>query len=148
MSISLAATVREDLPHIFSKPIVCSASKDINLTAPSDFKSRKLENNQVEFSWIDNHTVEDGWELSTILNNNTSETIFIPSTTSQGTGSRQKYVYTFPEFGFMEAKLRMKWMLGVSRYTDSLTNYYFEVVNEPPSGIKRTYAYGNTIKFE
>ena len=148
MSISLAATVREDLPHIFSKPIVCSASKDINLTAPSDFKSRKLENNQVEFSWIDNHAVEDGWELSTILNNNTSETIFIPSTTSQGTGSRQKYVYTFPEFGFMEAKLRMKWMLGVSRYTDSLTNYYFEVVNEPPSGIKRTYAYGNTIKFE
>ena len=48
----------------------------------------------------------------------------------------------------MEAKLRMKWMLGVSRYTDSLTNYYFEVVNEPPSGIKRTYVYGNTIKFE
>ena len=148
MTISIAATVKDDLPHIFSKPITCSAAKDVNLIAPKDFKSRKLENNQIEFSWIDNHEVEDGWELSTILNNNDNETIFIPSTTSQGIGSRQRYVYTFPEFGFMEAKLRMKWALGVSRYTESITNYYFEVDNKPPSNIKRIYAYDNTIKFE
>ena len=148
MTISLAATVREDLPHIFSKPIQCYADKDVNLVAPLNFKSKKIANNQIEFSWTDSHGVEDGWELALTLNNTESETIFIPSTSVQSSGSRISHTYTFPTFGFVEAKLRMKWALGVSRYTETLMNYYFEVINTPPHGIKRTYINDSMIKFK
>lgn len=147
MQISIAAIVKEDIPHIFSKPIWCSAAQDVNLTAPTDFKSRKLQANQIEFSWLDTHEVEEGWELAIVLNNTKSETIFIPSTTSHSIGTRQTYVYTFPEYGFMDAKLRMKWMLGASKYTDTITNYYFEIDNRPPGNVSRTYVDTNSIKF-
>ena len=135
--ISIAA-VMGDVYHIYSQEVVCSKDKDKSLTPPSDFNYRRIDGGrQIEFTWYDEHTYEDGFEFTYSVSNLPPTTIFIPSTSVNTDGQRYSYTHTFEEHGFINAKVRMKWELGYSDYTNQLTVYYLPSSDLPPSYIRR-----------
>ena len=142
LKVSIAA-VMDDIYHIYSEEITASKALDNTLMPPSDFKFRKITDTQIEFSWYDEHTCEEGFELTYSVSNKEPETVFIPTLSMTGTGRKHSYIFNFEEHGFVTAKVRMKWELGVSRYTDEVLVYYLPITGEPPSYLRREVLDGN-----
>ena len=142
LKVSIAA-VMDDIYHIYSEEITASKALDNTLIPPSDFKFRKITDTQIEFSWYDEHTCEEGFELTYSVSNKEPETVFIPTLSMTGTGRKHSYIFNFEEHGFVTAKVRMKWELGVSRYTDEVLVYYLPITGEPPSYLRREVLDGN-----
>lgn len=142
LKVSIAA-VMDDIYHIYSEEITASKALDNTLIPPSDFSFRKITDTQIEFSWYDEHTCEEGFELTYSVSNKEPETVFIPTLSMSGTGRKHSYIFNFEEHGFVTAKVRMKWELGVSRYTDEILVYYLPITGEPPSYLRREVLDGN-----
>lgn len=142
LKVSIAA-VMNDIYHIYSGEITASKALDNTLTPPSDFRFRKITDTQIEFSWYDEHTCEEGFELTYSVSNKEPKTVFIPTLNVAGTGRKHSYIFNFEEHGFVTAKVRMKWELGVSRYTDELLVYYLPITGEAPSYLRRDVLDGN-----
>ena len=149
IKISVAA-VMGDVHHIYSEEITCSKALDKSLIPPSDFNYRRIDGGkQIEFTWYDEHTNEEGFEFTYSVSNMPPTTVFIPSTSITSTGRRYSYTHTFEEHGFINAKVRMKWELGNSEYTDQKTVYYLPSSDLPPSYIRRDGINGKyTVEWE
>lgn len=138
MELSLSA-LKDDIYYIFTRPKTVSKALDITKTPPSDFTSRKIDNNIVEFSWSDNSTLETGWELVYFVNHNSPTTVKIQSDSQTTEHKTYTYRYEFTEHGFMTAKLRTVWELNASNFTEEIINYYFPIENEPPKELEKHY---------
>ena len=136
MELCLAG-VMDGIYHIYSQPITISKALDKTLAPPRNFRYTKISESEIEFTWYDDYDCEDGFEFTYSISNSSPITITIPSTSVTGTGRRYSYVYTFEEHGFINAKVRMAWELGVSEYTEEAIIYYVPATGLPPAYIRR-----------
>lgn len=138
MELSLSG-LKDDIYYVFTKPKIVSKQSDTTKIPPSNFTSRKIKNDIVEFSWTDNSLVETGWEFVYRVNNGSPKTVKIDSTSTTTNNQTYKHQYQFDDHGFMTAQLRTVWELGTSDFTETITNYYYPVVNVPPTGLRKQY---------
>lgn len=125
--------------HLYSKEIIISKNSDVNIIPPSNFNVRWTGRGIATFTWNDDYQVEDGFEVVYRINEGEEISVLIPSTSIVNTGTKYSYSYDFGGIASsISAKVRMKWKLGVSQFTDSLVTTFYPVSGNPPSYVRRT----------
>lgn len=120
--------------HIPSDRVVASKDLDKSLVAPKDFKMTWLEEGVAKFTWLEDYDNEIEFQFSYILNGQPEKIITIPANNVEGS-SQMEYVYRFEDYGVFSGKVRMRWALGTSPYTDFVTATFVAVTGLPPGWI-------------
>lgn len=122
------APVRKGYANLYSKPMRVSKDLDTTLIAPKDFVGKKLQDGRIQFTWLDDYTVDSAFELYYTYSDGTSDTIKIDQDLDYGS-----YVYTTDNYGFINARVKMVWEFGESAYTNFIIVYNIPEVEQAPS---------------
>ena len=125
----------------------CSEALDVNLYAPSDFTQSYASQGVAQFSWLDSYTVDTSYEIHYILDGQDYYTE-INALDVEGTGSINSFLYDFEGYaGNLQVRVRMKWLLGYSAWTDFITIDYIPVSGLPPRYYTKEFT-DEGIRFE
>lgn len=121
--------------HFYSKPIAVSRDRDTTIIPPPDFKHRWTGNGGVEFSWLDDYKVENGFEFTYRINDGQEITDWIPTESKEGS-QVYKVSKQLNDGDRMDAKVRMVWDINQSEY-DSISIIYLPTEATPIKGLCR-----------
>ena len=147
-NVSLLMVDDEGYEHLVGTPIKMGHSLDLTLLPPKDFTMKWIDPDAgiIEFSWIDNYTKENKFELRYSLNGSQEKVISIPTESKPQQGKKYVYRYTFPEKGILTARLRMSWDLNNSEFTQYVNAHYVEVTGLPPKYIIKKFTDTETLR--
>lgn len=135
MGLSICCVVNEK-EQMYGKTKLISNALDNNSKAPTNFKYEWTSVGNVKLTWTDNYTEEESFELHLDLDG-VKNIINIPSTSIETLGSNYEHTFNFPNYANLKAKVRMKYDLTDSAFSNEFLIRYAEVSGKPPSFITK-----------
>ena len=152
--VAIALCIVSEKENLYCKPVKASKELDPNIVPPLNFNYRWLARGLVEFYWQDQYDVDVEYEyiLETMKG---SESVWtqvnetITSTDVEGTGTVYRVEYQLEDLEQIRMKVRMKWAMNETQWTETLTTVFIPVEGNPPTYIRRTQtAEGLLVEWE
>ena len=152
--VAIALCIVSERENLYCKPVKASKELDPNIVPPLNFNYRWLARGLVEFYWQDQYDVDVEYEyiLETMKG---SESVWtqvnetITSTDVEGTGTVYRVEYQLEDLEQIRMKVRMKWAMNETQWTETLTTVFIPVEGNPPTYIRRTQtAEGLLVEWE
>ena len=152
--VTIALCIVSEKENLYCKPVKASKEKDPNIVPPLNFNYRWLARGLIEFYWQDQYNVDIEYEyiLETMKG---SESIWtqinevITSTDVEGTGTIYRVEYQLEDLEQIRMKVRMRWAMNETQWTETLTTVFIPVEGNPPTYIRRTQtAEGLLVEWE
>ena len=152
--VTIALCIVSEKENLYCKPVKASKEKDPNIVPPLNFNYRWLARGLIEFYWQDQYDVDIEYEyiLETMKG---SESIWtqinevITSTDVEGTGTIYRVEYQLEDLEQIRMKVRMRWAMNETQWTETLTTVFIPVEGNPPTYIRRTQtAEGLLVEWE
>ena len=152
--VTLALCIVSEKENLYCKPVKASKEKDPNIVPPLNFNYRWLARGLIEFNWQDQYDVDVEYEyvLETMKANEQSWTQVMETITSTdvaGTGTVYRISYQLEDLEQIRVKVRMKWAMNETEWSETLTTVFIPVEGNPPTYIRRTQtAEGLLVEWE
>lgn len=152
--VTLALCIVSEKENLYCKPIKASKPLDPNIVPPMNFNYHWLARGLIEFYWEDQYDVDVEYEyiLESMKANEvlwTQVNKIIPSEDVEGTGTVYRVEYQLEDLEQIRMKVRMKWAMNDTEWTETLTTVFIPVEGNPPTYIRRTQtAEGLLIEWE
>ena len=152
--ITLALCIISEKENLYCKPVKASKPLDPNIVPPMNFNYHWLARGLIEFYWQDQYDVDVEYEyiLESMKANETLWTQvnkIIPSEDVEGTGTIYRVEYQLEDLEQIRMKVRMKWAMNETEWTETLTTVFIPVEGNPPTYIRRTQtAEGLLVEWE
>lgn len=152
--VTLALCIVSEKENLYCKPVKASKPLDPNIVPPMNFNYHWLARGLIEFYWEDQYDVDVEYEyiLESMKANETLWTQvneIIPSEDVEGTGTIYRVEYQLEDLEQIRMKVRMKWAMNETEWTETLTTVFIPVEGNPPTYIRRTQtAEGLLIEWE
>ena len=152
--VAIALCIVSEKENLYCKPVKASKELDPNIVPPLNFNYRWLARGLIEFYWQDQYDVDVEYEyiLETMKG---SESVWtqanetITSTDVEGTGTVYRVEYQLEDLEQIRMKVRMKWAMNETQWTETLTTVFIPVEGNPPTYIRRTQtAEGLLVEWE
>lgn len=141
--VSIALCIISEKENLYTKPIRASKELDPNIKPPKNFNYRWISRGLIEFYWEDNYDIDVQYEA--IVEHRMSgeqtwiqDTQIFDSTDVSGVGTVYRLQYQMEELEEIRVKVRMKWAMNDTEWTESLTTVFIPVEGNPPTWIRRT----------
>ena len=141
--VTLELCVISDRENLYCKPIKASKALDPNILPPKNFNYRWLSRGLIEFYWEDVYDVDLEYE-AIVEHRLSGETTWIEdrrvfsATDTEGTGTVYRLQYQMEDLEEIRVKVRMKWAMNETEWSESLTTVFIPVEGNPPQWIRRT----------
>lgn len=141
--VTLELCVISDRENLYCKPIKASKALDPNILPPKNFNYRWLSRGLIEFYWEDVYDVDLEYE-AIVEHRLSGETTWIEdrrvfsATDTEGTGTIYGLQYQMEDLEEIRVKVRMKWAMNETEWSESLTTVFIPVEGNPPQWIRRT----------
>ena len=142
--VSIALCVISEKENLYTKPIKASKELDPNIKPPKNFNYHWLARGLIEFYWEDNYDVDVEYEaivehrLTSGNNEWITDTRIFSATDTEGTGTVYRLSYQLEDLEEIRVKVRMKWAMNETEWSESLTTVFIPVEGNPPQWIRRT----------
>ena len=142
--VSIALCIISEKENLYTKPIKASKELDPNIKPPKNFNYHWLARGLIEFYWEDNYDVDVEYEaivehrLTSGNNEWITDTRIFSATDTEGTGTVYRLSYQLEDLEEIRVKVRMKWAMNETEWTESLTTVFIPVEGNPPQWIRRT----------
>ena len=152
--VTLALCIVSEKENLYCKPVKASKPLDPNIVPPMNFNYHWLARGLIEFYWEDQYDVDVEYEyiLESMKANETlwtQITEIIPSEDVEGIGTVYRVEYQLEDLEQIRMKVRMKWAMNETEWTETLTTVFIPVEGNPPTYIRRTQtAEGLLIEWE
>lgn len=152
--ITLALCIISEKENLYCKPVKASKPLDPNIVPPMNFNYHWLARGLIEFYWQDQYDVDVEYEyiLESMKANETLWTQvneIIPSEDVEGTGTIYRVEYQLEDLEQIRMKVRMKWAMNETEWSETLTTVFIPVEGNPPTYIRRTQtAEGLLVEWE
>lgn len=152
--VTLALCIISEKENLYCKPVKASKPLDPNIVPPMNFNYHWLARGLIEFYWEDQYDVDVEYEyiLESMKANETLWTQVnevIPSEDVEGTGTIYRVEYQLEDLEQIRMKVRMKWAMNDTEWTETLTTVFIPVEGNPPTYIRRTQtAEGLLVEWE
>ena len=141
--VTLELCVISDRENLYCKPIKASKALDPNILPPKNFNYRWLSRGLIEFYWEDVYDVD--LEYEAIVEHRLSGEIswiedrrVFSATDTEGAGTVYRLQYQMEDLEEIRVKVRMKWAMNETEWSESLTTVFIPVEGNPPQWIRRT----------
>ena len=152
--VTLALCIVSEKENLYCKPVKASKPLDPNIVPPTNFNYHWLARGLIEFYWEDQYDVDVEYEyiLESMKANETLWTQvneIVPSEDVEGTGTIYRVEYQLEDLEQIRMKVRMKWAMNETEWTETLTTVFIPVEGNPPTYIRRTQtAEGLLVEWE
>ena len=142
--VSIALCVISEKENLYTKPIRASKELDPNIKPPKNFNYHWLARGLIEFYWEDNYDVDVEYEaivehrLTSGSNEWITDTRIFSAIDTEGTGTVYRLSYQLEDLEEIRVKVRMKWAMNETEWSESLTTVFIPVEGNPPQWIRRT----------
>jgi hypothetical protein len=152
--VTVALCIISEKENLYSKPVKVSKALDPNIVPPLNFNYHWLARGLIEFYWEDQYNVDVEYEY--ILESMKSGEVLwqtitevIPSRDVTGTGDVYRVEHQLEDLEQIRMKVRMKWAMNETEWSETLTTVFIPVEGNPPTYIRRTQtAEGLLIEWE
>jgi hypothetical protein len=152
--VTVALCIISEKENLYSKPVKVSKALDPNIVPPLNFSYHWLARGLIEFYWEDQYNVDVEYEY--ILESMKSGEVLwqtitevIPSRDVTGTGDVYRVEHQLEDLEQIRMKVRMKWAMNETEWSETLTTVFIPVEGNPPTYIRRTQtAEGLLIEWE
>ena len=142
--VSIALCIISEKENLYTKPIRASKELDPNIKPPKNFNYHWLARGLIEFYWEDNYDVDVEYEaivehrLTSGNNEWITDTRIFSATDTEGTGAVYRLEYQLEDLEEIRVKVRMRWAMNETEWSESLTTVFIPVEGNPPQWIRRT----------
>ena len=142
--VSIALCIISEKENLYTKPIKASKELDPNIKPPKNFNYHWLARGLIEFYWEDNYDVDVEYEaivehrLTSGNNEWITDTRIFSATDTEGTGAVYRLEYQLEDLEEIRVKVRMRWAMNETEWSESLTTVFIPVEGNPPQWIRRT----------
>lgn len=141
--VTLALCIVSEKENLYCKPVKASKELDPNLVPPKNFNFHWVARGLIEFYWEDNYDCDISYEY--ILEHRKNGEISwitdqqeIVAKDVAGKGEIYRLQYQMEDLEEVRLKVRMKWSMNESEWTEQLTTVFVPVDGNPPKYIRRT----------
>ena len=152
--VTVALCIISEKENLYSKPVTVSKALDPNIVPPLNFNYHWLARGLIEFYWEDQYNVDVEYEY-VLESMKSGESLWqtitevIPSRDVTGTGEIYRVEHQLEDLEQIRMKVRMKWAMNETEWSETLTTVFIPVEGNPPTYIRRTQtAEGLLIEWE
>ena len=140
--MTFAICIISEKENLYCKPVKASKELDPNIVPPKNFNYRWVDRGLIEFYWEDNYDCDIKYEY-VLEHRLAGETEWIVdqqeivATDMAGKGEIYRLKYQMQDLEEVRVKVRMRWAMNDTEWTEQLTTVFIPVEGNPPQWIRR-----------